>query len=146
MNIARIICAGVLMLAGSDAAQDGGKAIQKTTISLGTATPGGGFPLYGNAFAEVLNEADPTLSIEPRNTKGSTENVPLLEANQLDIALVAGEIATAALAKPDTQLRIIAAIYSSPGVLMVRGESPYRSIADLRGKPVVLGTQASGIT
>jgi TRAP-type uncharacterized transport system substrate-binding protein len=85
MNIARIICAGVVMLAGSAAAQDGGKAIQKTTISLGTATPGGGFPLYGNAFAEALNEADPTLSIEPRNTKGSTE-YPLLEAGQLDIA------------------------------------------------------------
>ena len=80
MNIVRIICAGVLMLAGSAAAQDRGKAIQKTTISLGTATPGGGFPLYGNAFAEVLNEADPTLSIEPRNTKGSNENIPLLES------------------------------------------------------------------
>jgi TRAP transporter TAXI family solute receptor len=37
-------------------------------------------------------------------------------------------------------------MYSSPGLLMVRGDSPYRSIADLRGKPVVLGTQASGIT
>jgi hypothetical protein len=91
MNIARIICAGVVMLAGSAAAQEGGKVIQKTTISLGTATPGGGFPLYGNAFAEVLNEADPTLSIEPRNTKGSTENIPLLEAGQLDIALSTGE-------------------------------------------------------
>jgi TRAP-type uncharacterized transport system substrate-binding protein len=86
MNIARMICAGVLLLAGSAAAQDGGKAIQKTTINLGTATPGGGFPLYGSAFAEILNEADPTLSIEPRNTKGSTENIPLLEAGQFDIA------------------------------------------------------------
>ena len=49
--------------------------MQKTTISLGTATPGGGFPLYGNAFAEVMNAADPSLSIEPRNTKGSNENI-----------------------------------------------------------------------
>ncbi|HTF78675.1 MAG TPA: TAXI family TRAP transporter solute-binding subunit, partial [Bradyrhizobium sp.] len=72
-------------------AQDGGKIIQKTTISLGTATPGGGFPLYGNAFAEVMNDADSTLAIEPRNTKGSNENIPLLEAGQLDLALVAGE-------------------------------------------------------
>ena len=30
-------------------------------------------------------------SIEPRNTKGSNENIPLLESDQLDIALVAGE-------------------------------------------------------
>ena len=91
MKLVHIVCAGVLLLAGSAAAQDGGKAIPKTTISLGTATPGGGFPLYGNAFAEIMNAADPTLSIEPRNTKGSNENIPLLEAGQLDIALVAGE-------------------------------------------------------
>ena len=79
MNIARLVCAGVLLLTGGAAAQDGGKSIQKTAISLGTATPGGGFPLYGNAFAEIMNAADPTLSIEPRNTKGSNENIPLLE-------------------------------------------------------------------
>src|ERR1700737_4593010 len=91
MNIARIVCTGVLLLAASAAAQDGGKVIQKTAISLGTATPGGGFPVYGNAFAEVMNDADSTLSILPRNTKGSTENIPLLERAQLDIALVAGE-------------------------------------------------------
>ncbi len=91
MNLVSIVCAGVLLLAGGAAAQDGGKAIQKTTISLGTATPGGGFPLYGNAFAQAMNEADPTFSIEPRNTKGSNENIPLLEKGELDIALVAGD-------------------------------------------------------
>ena len=116
------------------------------TLILGTATPGGGFPVYGEAFAEVVNAQEPLLRVEPRNTKGSTENVPLLEAGQLDIALVAGEIATAALARPGTRLRIVAAMYSSPGMFIVRGDSPYRSIADLNGQPVVLGTQASGIT
>ena len=116
------------------------------TLILGTATPGGGFPLYGEAFAEMVNAQEPLLRVEPRNTKGSTENVPLLEAGRLDIALVAGEIATAALARPGTPLRIVAAMYSSPGLFIVRGDSPYRGIADLKGQPVVLGTQASGIT
>jgi len=148
MNIARIICAGVVMLAGSAAAQDGGKVIQKTKISLGTATPGGGFPLYGNAFAEVLNEADPTLSIEPRNTKGSTENIPLLEAGQLDIALSTGEPAYEAFAgigRPRTNLKILTAMYSSPGMFVVRADSPYKSIRDLRGKPVAFGARGSGL-
>jgi TRAP transporter TAXI family solute receptor len=153
MNIARIICAGVLMLAGGAAAQDGGKGIQKTTIqkttiSLGTATPGGGFPLYGNAFAEVLNEADPTLSIEPRNTKGSTENIPLLEAGQLDIALSTGEPAYEAFAgigRPRTNLKILTAMYSSPGMFVVRADSPYKSIRDLAGKPVAFGARGSGL-
>jgi uncharacterized protein len=148
MNIARIICVGVVMLAGSAAAQDGGKAIQKTTISLGTATPGGGFPLYGNAFAEVLSEADPTISIEPRNTKGSTENIPLLEAGQLDIALSTGEPAYEAFAgigRPRTSLKILTAMYSSPGMFVVRADSPYKTIRDLAGKPVAFGARGSGL-
>jgi hypothetical protein len=115
-------------------------------LILGTATPGGGFPVFGDAFAAMVNAQEPALRIEPRNTKGSTENLPMLEAHQLDIALVAGELASAALAKPDTPLRIITAMYSSPGMFMVRGDSPYRIIADLKGRPVVLGTQGSGIT
>lgn len=113
---------------------------------LGTATPGGGFPVYGAAFTEVLNAAEPGLQIEARNTKGSAENVPLLEAGKLDLGLVAGEFASAAMAKPDTKLRIVVAMYSSPGLFVVRGDSPVRAIAELKGKPVVLGTQGSGIT
>ncbi len=116
------------------------------SLVLGTATPGGGFPVYGAAFAEMVNAQEPRLRIETRNTKGSAENVPLLEAGQLDLALVAGEFASAALAKPDSRLRVIVAMYSSPGLFIVRGDSPYRSIADLKGKTVVLGTQGSGIT
>jgi TRAP transporter TAXI family solute receptor len=148
MNIARIVCAGVLLLAGSAAAQDGGKAIQKTTISLGTATPGGGFPLYGNAFAEVMNAADPNLAIEPRNTKGSNENIPLLEASQLDIALVAGEPSYEAfrgIGRTRTNLKILTAMYSSPGMFVVRADSPYKSIHDLVGKPVAFGARGSGL-
>jgi TRAP transporter TAXI family solute receptor len=115
-------------------------------LVLGTATPGGGFPLYGDAFAEMVNAQEPRIRVEPRNTKGSAENVPLLEAKKLDLALVAGEFASAALAKPDTPLRVVAAMYSSPGMFIVRGDSPHRSISDLRGRSVVMGTQASGVT
>jgi uncharacterized protein len=148
MNITRVLCAGVLLLAGSAAAQEGGKPIQKTIISLGTATPGGGFPLYGSAFAQVMNDADPTLSIEPRNTKGSYENIPLLEAGQLDIALVAGEPSYEAfkgIGRPATRLKILTAMYSSPGMFVVRADSPYRTIRDLVGKPIAFGARGSGL-
>jgi uncharacterized protein len=148
MNITRVLCAGVLLLAGSAAAQEGGKPIQKTIISLGTATPGGGFPLYGNAFAQVMNDADPTLSIEPRNTKGSYENIPLLESGQLDIALVAGEPSYEAfkgIGRPATRLKILTAMYSSPGMFVVRADSPYRTIRDLVGKPIAFGARGSGL-
>src|SRR6202166_3963151 len=148
MNITRMICAGVLLLAGGAAAQDGGKPIQKTTISLGTATPGGGFPLYGNAFAQVMNDADPTFSIAPRNTKGSNENIPLLESDQLDIGLVAGEPSYEAfmgIGRPATKLKILTAMYSSPGMFVVRADSPYKTIRDLIGQPVAFGAKGSGL-
>jgi TRAP transporter TAXI family solute receptor len=116
------------------------------SLVLGTATPGGGFPVYGEAYAAMLNAQEPGIRIETRNTKGSTENVPLLEAGKLDLGLVAGELASEALARPGTGLRIVAAMYSSPGMFAVRRESDIRKIPDLKGRPVVLGTQGSGIT
>jgi TRAP transporter TAXI family solute receptor len=148
MNIIGRVGVAVLLLASSASAQDGGKSIPKTSITLGTATPGGGFPLYGNAFAEVMNETDPTLAIEPRNTKGSSENIPLLEEGKLDIALVAGEPSYEAfmgIGRPATRLKILTAMYSSPGMFVVRADSPYRTIRDLVGKPVAFGAKGSGL-
>jgi TRAP transporter TAXI family solute receptor len=152
MKLSHIACAGVLLLAGAAAAQDGGKNISmpvsKTTISLGTATPGGGFPLYGNAFAEIMNAADPALSIEPRNTKGSNENIPMLEQGQLDLGLVAGEPSYEAfmgIGRPATRLKILTAMYSSPGMFVVRADSPYKTIRDLVGQPVAFGAKGSGL-
>lgn len=115
-------------------------------MSLATATPGGGFPVYGAAFADTINEIDPSLRIEPRNTKGSTENLPLLRSGGVDIGLVQGEVATPALTEPGTRLRIVAAMYSSPGMFVVRADSPYAKIADLKGKSVAFGANGSGLT
>jgi len=129
-------------MSGATAAQP------KTSVSLGTATPGGGFPLYGGVVAEVINATDATLGVVPHNTKGSTENVPLLEAGQLDIALVQGEVAYEALSgigRPPAHLKIVAAMYSTPGMFVVRADSPHRTIQDLRGKPVAFGAKGSGL-
>ena len=123
------------------------QAQTKTTVTLGTATPGGGFPVYGAAFSSAINESEPTLEIKPVNTKGSTENVPMLEAGKIDIGLATGEVTYEALrgiGRPPAKLPIVAAMYSQPGFFAVRGDSPYRSIADLKGKPVVWGARGSG--
>ncbi|HEY7039282.1 MAG TPA: TAXI family TRAP transporter solute-binding subunit [Methylomirabilota bacterium] len=122
--------------------------MSKTELSLGTATPGGGFPVYGQAVADTINEVDAGLDVRPRNTKGSTENVPLLEAGAVDLALVQGEVAHEALAgvgRAPADLRILAAMYSTPGMFVVRADSPYRAIGDLRGKPVAFGARGSGL-
>jgi uncharacterized protein len=148
MNLVRMACVATALIASPAAAQDGAKPASTITISLGTATPGGGFPLYGNALAAVIHDADSTLSIEPRNTKGSNENIPMLDSGQLDIALVAGEPAYEAfmgIGRPRTSAKILAAMYATAGMFVVRADSPYKTISDLVGRSVVFGARGSGL-
>jgi uncharacterized protein len=131
-----------LALASSVGAQE------RAVVTLGTATPGGGFPVYGDAVAEAINALDPALEVRTRNTKGSTENVPMLERGELDLGLVQGEVAHEALSgvgRPPADLRILAAMYPTPGLFVVRADSPVRTIEDLRGKPVAFGARGSGL-
>ena len=123
-------------------------AQEKTRVLLGTATPGGGFPVYGAAFAATVNETDPTLLIDTMNTRGSGENIPLLEAGKLDLGLVQGESVHEAIngiGRAPANLMVLAAMYSSPGIFVVRADSPVRTIADLVGKPIAFGAKGSGL-
>jgi uncharacterized protein len=116
-------------------------------VILGTATQGGGFQVYGTAYSAALNGVDETLAIEERPTKGSTENVALLGAGKIDIGLATGEVTHEALngiGRPSVDLKIINAMYPNSGMFMVRGDSPYRTLADLKGKPVAWGASGSG--
>src|SRR6266702_1601354 len=123
------------------------RSLVSSAIILGTATPGGGFQIYGAAYSAVLNETDKTLAIEQRATKGSTENAPLLAEGKLDIGLATGEVTYEALAgigRPPANLKIINAMYPNSGMFIVHADSPYRTLADLRGKPVAWGASGSG--
>jgi TRAP transporter TAXI family solute receptor len=125
------------------------RAEEPLRLTLGTATPGGGFPVYGAAFVETLQEADAGLLVEPRNTRGSAENLPLLEAGKLDLGLVQGEPAYEFLARRGGEAsapKVVAAMYGTAGLFVVRADGPLRSIGDLRGKPVALGAAGSGLT
>ena len=70
---------------------------------------------------------DPALEIEAINTKGSTENVPMLEAGKLDIGLVQGEVVLRSAerhrpgaGRPHASSR---AMYSNSGMFVVRADT-----------------------
>jgi hypothetical protein len=133
------------LVAAPARSQSGGEAMK---VRLGTATPGGGFPVYGDAFIAAIKAQDPALEIEAINTKGSTENVPRLEAGTLDIALVQGEVVHEALSgigRPPANLKVLTAMYPTAGLFVVRADSPYRSISDLKGKAIAWGASGSGL-
>ncbi len=112
-------------------------------LSLATATPGGGFPAYGTAFAAGLRSADPNLVIEGRNTAGSSENVGLLAKGEVDLGLVAGDLAMCALSN-GSGVTLMTAMYSQPGLFGVLADGPLASIAALRGKRIAWGARGSG--
>lgn len=121
---------------------------QAQTLVLGTATEGGGFAVYGAALAAALTATDPALTLTLQATPGSGANLPLLEEGRLDLGLIQGTSAYAALAgvgRPATRLRIVAAMYSGPGMFVVRADSPYRRVGDLKGQAIVLGAASSGL-
>lgn len=121
---------------------------QSVKVRLGTATPGGGFPVYGDAFIAAIKAHDAALEIEAINTKGSTENVPMLEAGTLDIALVQGEVVyevMAGIGRSPANLKVLTAMYPTAGLFVVRADSPYRRIADLKGQKIAWGAAGSGL-
>ena len=121
---------------------------QALRLSLGTASEGGGFTLYGSAFIDAIKLVDPLLAIRETVTRGSAENVPLLEAGKLDLGLVLGDVAYeifAGIGRPPTRLKVVSVMYSAPGMFAVRADSRYRRIDDLKGRPVVWNSRGSGL-
>ena len=118
------------------------------SVVLGTATKGGGFQLFGQNLAEVINATDSGLLVKPIATKGSKQNLPFLEQGKIDIGQVEGNAARQALdgiGRAPANLKVLWVMYPNPGMFVVRGNSSYRSIDDLKGKPIAFGTRASGL-
>ena len=117
-------------------------------VILGTATKGGGFQLFGQNLAEVINATDKSLQVEAIATKGSRQNIPFLEEGKIDIGQVEGNAARQALegiGRKPADLKVLSVMYPNPGMFVVRADSPYRTIDDLKGKPIAFGTKASGL-
>ncbi len=122
---------------------------EPTALTLATATKGGGFELYGSNAARVINDVDASLKVVSKNTKGSLENIGLLQDGKFDIGLVQGVAAYEAFAgigRKPVDLKVIAAIYSSPGMFVVNAKSKAQDVQDLVGRPIAWGTTTSGLT
>ncbi len=112
-------------------------------VTLGTATKGGGFQLFGQHLAETINNTDNSLRIEAIATKGSTQNLPYLKTGKVDIGLIEGNAASQTLQAGE--LKVLSVMYPNPGMFVVRADSPYRRIEDLKGQKIAIGTQSSGL-
>jgi TRAP transporter TAXI family solute receptor len=140
----RSVLAG-LAAAGAAASES---AAQASGVKFGTSGEGGGFIVYAGAFVDAIKWANPSVGIKPVPTRGSVENVPMLQESKLDIGLVFGEVAQQLFSSqegPPTKLKVICTVYASPGMFVVRADSRYRTIEDLKGRPVVWNAKGAAL-
>src|SRR4051812_16773887 len=120
----------------------GRMAVAQAPLVLAPSTPGGGLSTFADALLTELSGVKPALIFTHRHTAGSAENIRLLATGAADLAIVAGETATNALAGENAPM-VLAALYGTPVMFAVRGNSPRRNIASLRGQPVLWGARGS---
>jgi TRAP transporter TAXI family solute receptor len=119
---------------------------QPAPLRLATSTPGGGFALYGETLQQLLNAQAGRELLRAQPSRGTAENLQLLARGEVDAALIQGTVASEVLAAGEAgPLRILWAMYPSPGLLAVPAASALQTLEDVRGRRVVFGVRSSGL-
>jgi uncharacterized protein len=137
----------------SSGGSSGGKESAGDTpkfLNIGTAGTGGAYYPIGIAVADILNN-DLDKEAAAQVTGGALENVSLTQTGELDIAITQSPMAVAGyngIEPFKEKNENIATLFNgiSKGVfqLVVLGSSGIDSVADLKGKKVVLGPAGGG--
>jgi len=114
-----------------------------------------GFNPLADALATTLGEEFPDITFElpgaPSIISGGVANMQALQGRTADLGLTFSNVAyTGYIGRLDGSLerldrvRGIAVLYLTPAHLVVRGDSPIHTLADLRGRVVAAGRPGSG--
>ena len=123
----------------------------ETSINVLTGGTGGAYYALGVALANVIGKTMPGVKTSVQATKGSVENLDLLQAGRGEIAFSLGDLLSdawkghvdAGFKVPLKKLRGIAAMYPNYIQVAARADTGIKSIADLKGKRVSVGTPKS---
>lgn len=115
-------------------------------LTIGTADSGGTMYPVGKAIAQIISDADTQLNVNLSASNGSSFNVESLENGEIDLGLVSGDIAFAAVngldefsENPAENIRVIAAVYPSLSNWMVRSDLEISHVHELKGKRIGVG-------
>ena len=144
----------LLMLAGCG--EKGGDAAAPTApkrrfLSVGTAPPGGTFFVIGSAFAQVVNahKDDLPWEVTAESTSGTQENIRRLERGELDFAMANAAISYFAVRGEEQwekpfPIRTVMTLAPNVAMFIAPKGSGVETIADLKGKRVVVGPPGAG--
>lgn len=109
-----------------------------STIILATGSKTGNYYPFGKAIAEVVELHNPKIKIKVIESQGSDENMALIEAKKVDMAIVQNDSLTVINA------RSMAGLYRELFHLIVSKKSGIKNVNDLRGKRIALMSKGSG--
>jgi hypothetical protein len=123
----------------------------ETSISVLTSGTNGVYYPLGDALANAIGRQLPNARTSVQATKGSVDNLNLLQAGRGEIAFALGDSLSAAwngdeeagFKAPLRRLRGIAALYPNYIQFVARADSGIRTLADLKGKRISVGTPRS---
>lgn len=124
---------------------------QYEQIAVATASSGGAWYPIGAAMAEIINQAVENVEARVQTTGGGVENVKLVNDRDAELGITISYLAYNGyngIEPYKEKMQNIRTLFSglSTGVLqvVVPGNSPIRSLADLKGKKVAVGPAGGG--
>ncbi|MCL1814749.1 MAG: TAXI family TRAP transporter solute-binding subunit [Treponema sp.] len=120
------------------------------TIRMATGGSTGTYYAFGSAVGQILGEKT-GISITIQSTGASKSNIQLIDAEEVELAIVQNDVMDYAWRGVDlfsgeqiTSFSTMAALYAEVCQVVANPASGIRSIADLRGKNVSVGDAGSG--
>ncbi|MET0103825.1 MAG: TAXI family TRAP transporter solute-binding subunit [Sedimenticola sp.] len=108
-------------------------------ITIATGGLEGAYSLFGQRYREIIKRED--IQLEVLNTKGSVENISLLESGKADIAFVQG--GTEQASRGD-ELISLGSLYFEPIWVFHRSSLTLDRLTGLQEKSVAIGPEGSG--
>jgi TRAP transporter TAXI family solute receptor len=141
-----VLLAG-LWSAGGCALAETGAGHRHGPLPIATGGADGVYYLYGRRLAYWIHRGLPEVRTSVDSTTGSVDNLHRLSAGRDRLGFVAADAAGAAApgAPGRAPIRALARLYEDYVHLVVAASSPVRSMADLRGRRVSLGSSGSGV-
>jgi TRAP transporter TAXI family solute receptor len=119
-----------------------GSSLSGTPLRVATGGTGGVYFTLGSRLASVWHD-QLGVATHVRTTSGSVENLARLRSNDADVGFVAADAASDR--DNSAGLRALARIYDDYIQVLVRDTSPIAQLSDLRGRPVSIGSENSGV-
>jgi TRAP transporter TAXI family solute receptor len=147
MNLKKF--AGIALAAGLTAALATHVTAQPKGLTLGTASQGGTYFIYGGVLASLLTEKLGT-TVSTQQTQGPNQNIQLIEAGQIELGMTTMGVALQAWegsgdwtkGKKHNAVRALFPMYDTPFQCIALKKSGVTKLADLNGKTIGVGPKA----